>query len=69
MIRAGMNVTLNIKKLMLEQVDAEIAGKSEFQCPVCSGKAVWSRDNSGKRLSCRCHGCGMYFECVNGSEE
>ena len=62
-------VNRDLKKLMMEQRRAEIAGEMEFLCPVCSGKAVWSRDNSGKRLSCRCHGCGMYFECVNGSEE
>ena len=54
-------VNRDLKKLMIAQVKAEILGESEFRCPVCGGRAVWNRENSGGQMSCCCHGCGMYL--------
>lgn len=58
----SMCVTMLLQKLNLERMKAEILGNREFTCPVCGGRAVWNRENRGKRMICRCHGCGMYLQ-------
>ena len=55
-------VNRDLKKLLLAQMKAEIAGEMEFRCPVCGGRAVWNRENQGERMRCKCHGCGMYLQ-------
>lgn len=38
---------------------AEEDGQSEFTCPVCGGKAWWSRSSYNNHLHCRCEKCGL----------
>ena len=40
------------------QQEAEVAGEHEFICPLCGGKAWWSRTMRNNNLHCGCEKCG-----------
>ena len=46
-------------EFMKAQQEAEQAGNNEFTCPLCGGKAWWSRSSYNNHLHAGCHGCGM----------
>lgn len=49
----------DIKKFLTAQKKAEKAGKYEFDCPLCGGKAVWARSDWNNHLHCGCKSCGF----------
>ena len=46
-------------KYMQAQQEAEDQGKEEFICPVCGGKARWSRCEENHHLHTECSKCGI----------
>ena len=41
------------------QDKAEQKGEHEFTCPLCGGKAYWSRSSYNNHLHAKCNGCDM----------
>ena len=44
---------------MKARQEAEAEGKQEFECPICGGKAWWSRANGNNHLHSGCKDCGF----------
>ena len=41
------------------QDKAEKEGKNEFVCPLCGGKAWWSKSKYNGHIHCGCDSCGF----------
>ena len=41
------------------QDKAEKEGKEDFICPLCGGKAWWSRSQYNGHIHCGCDSCGF----------
>ena len=52
----------DIYVFMKAQEKAEDAGKYEFVCPLCGGKAWWERKLLHSKLVGGCRDCGMNLE-------
>ena len=53
-------IMVKIKKYLEALEKAEEEGKQQFDCPLCGGKAWWTRSEyNGHRHSC-CASCGFY---------
>lgn len=46
-----------MKKFSEAQMEAEKAGKKDFVCPLCGGKAWWGRSDINNHLHCGCYDC------------
>lgn len=62
--RGGEEVNLDkvFKDMMsfgTAQQKAEQEGRSEFECPLCGGRAWWSTSSYNNHLHCGCKQCGF----------
>lgn len=48
---------LDLTAYVNAQVNAESEGKNEFVCPICGGRAMWTRSEINGHLFSQCNVC------------
>lgn len=51
-------INAKLTQMLKAQLEAELAGNQEFTCPICQGKAKWTRAENNKHLWIKCNDCG-----------
>lgn len=52
-------INAKLTQMLKAQLEAELAGNQEFTCPLCQGKAKWTRAEINKHLWIKCNDCGF----------
>ncbi len=52
-------INAKLIRMLEAQLKAELAGNQEFTCPLCQGKAKWTRAEINKHLWIKCNDCGF----------